>query len=162
MQHTDETLRALRAEMLKAQARGRLVGAVVATYGTDEAAFSTLMMDEGTKGSRDMLARIVGREALKMAPGTDDIHRLFASHQELKTAAHELVDAGHVVLVVVVRPHDDGVDYGWYAGMGLNEPNPTPSMDHIRCDLAREVLVDWSNAAHGAQLVWQEPATASS
>ncbi len=87
------------------------------------------------------------------------IHRLSFGHKdcgEVLRAEEELVD----------RLVDEGWDvffgYGWdsarvnFSGLSVITQHEDPDGIHRELDLLREVIVEWSNARHTGNLVWQE------
>ena len=79
--------------------------------------------------------------------GRREAVRLF--HRTMKT----LSEQGFNVAAVLSRY--DGEDAHFSTALGLH--GDEAQQDHALCDAFRELAVNWSNARHDSQLVWQDP-----
>lgn len=75
------------------------------------------------------------------------------SLRAFKRVTRDLADAGFNVAAVLSRYDDKDARFATALSLRGDEVE----QDHAMLDILRELQVNWSNARHDCQLVWQEP-----
>ena len=142
-------------EALKAE--GMAVVVVAGRYEEPETRFCTQLALNDAVGE-DLVVRRALTACVNGPETSDDLHNLFQPVREsLVATTAQLAEEGWSVVLFAIRRMPDG-RLRWASRVSTGRT--AVAQDHIRCDLAREVAVEWSNKVHAAQLVWQEPAPA--